>query len=53
VEGESQTVRGGWLEAVVLIQSLVLAQEGGQRDEALPKDKMEVASSSWLHGKKA
>jgi hypothetical protein len=53
VEGESQTVRGGWLEAVVLIQSLVLTQEGGQRDEALPKDKMEVASSSWLHGKKA
>jgi hypothetical protein len=46
VEGDSQTVRGGWLEAMVLIQSLVLAQEGGQRDEALPEDKIEVASSS-------
>jgi hypothetical protein len=28
---------------------LVSTQEGRQRDEALPKDEAEAASSSWLH----
>jgi hypothetical protein len=31
----------------------VLAWEGRQWDEALPKDEVDVASSSWFHGKEA
>jgi hypothetical protein len=29
----------------------VSAQEGRRRDEALPEDKVEIASSSWFNGK--
>jgi hypothetical protein len=31
----------------------VLAQEGSRRDEVLPKDEVDAASSSWLHRKEA
>jgi hypothetical protein len=34
------------------LNTLVSAQEGRRRDEALFEDKVEAASSSWLHGKK-
>jgi hypothetical protein len=33
--------------------ALVSAWDGRRRDEALPKDEVEVASSSWLYGKEA
>jgi hypothetical protein len=32
--------------------SSVSALEGRRRDEALPEDEVDAASSSWLHGKK-
>jgi hypothetical protein len=31
----------------------VSTREGGRRDEALPEDEAETASSSWLNGKEA
>jgi hypothetical protein len=46
VEGGSRAVQGGWSAAGVQIQCFKLAQEGRQRDEALPEDEAEAASSS-------
>jgi hypothetical protein len=31
--------------------ALILAREGGRRDETLPEDEVEAASSPWLHRK--
>jgi hypothetical protein len=51
VEGVSRTVWGGWSTTVV--RALILAQDRKRWDEPLLKDEADVASSSWLHEKKA
>jgi hypothetical protein len=45
--------RVGGLQRWCRFNALVLAREGRQRDEALPEDEAEAASSSWLNGKEA
>jgi hypothetical protein len=46
VEGESQTVRGGWLVAAVQIQCFSFGLRGKRRDKALSEDEVEAVSSS-------
>jgi hypothetical protein len=41
---------GGWWRWC-RFSALVLAREGRRRDEALPEDEADAASSSWLYGK--
>jgi hypothetical protein len=41
----------GYQQRWCRFNALILAREGGRRDETLPEDEVEAASSPWLHRK--
>jgi hypothetical protein len=53
VEGESQTVRGGWPVTMVQIQYFSFGSIGRRWDEVLLEDEVEAPRSSWLNKNEA
>jgi hypothetical protein len=49
--GVRRSREGGWRRWCGF-KALASAREGRPCDEALSEDKVEIVSSSWLHGKK-